>query len=192
MSKHIVIARRLAEIMSPLSDNTMEKLAAILIRTELNKNEYFLKDGQTCQQIGYIEKGLIRQFYYKDDKEVTVNFAAEDGIFTCTESFLRQKPTYLYVEALEPTVLYGIPYHPLLSLIEECPDLEMLYRRILEELLIEAQKKINSFRFETAQERYQRLLNERPELIKRVPLSLVVSYSMMSQETLSRVRAGIF
>ncbi|MCD7978601.1 MAG: Crp/Fnr family transcriptional regulator [Tannerellaceae bacterium] len=191
MNKQVVIAQRLAEKMAPLSDDTIEKLAAILIRIELNKNEYFLKSGQTCKYIGYIEKGLIRQFYYKNDKEVTTNFAAENELFTCTESFLRQKPTYLYVEALEPTVLYGIPYSPLLSLIEECPDLEKWYRRMIEELLIQAQKKINSFRFETAQERYQRLLKERPELIKRVPLSLVASYLMMSQETLSRVRAGM-
>lgn len=62
--------------------------------------------------------------------------ASEDNIFICIESFLRQRPANLLVEALENTVLYGIPHDPLLALCAEDYEIEVMYRRLLENSLI--------------------------------------------------------
>ena len=105
------VAQRIVELAyppAPVSDAAIEKLASILIRTDLKKNAKFLNQGEVCKQIGYVQKGMIRQFYYKNKKDLTEHFACEDSIFICIESFLRQRPTHLMVEALENTVLYGI------------------------------------------------------------------------------------
>ena len=56
---------------------------------------------------------------------------------------------------------------------------------------IVSQVKADSWRFETARERYTRLLEQQPEVIKRAPLSHIASYLLMTPETLSRVRAGV-
>lgn len=183
------IVQRLTEIISPLNDNTVEKLASILKRLELKKNEVHLREGEISDQIYYVENGLIRQFYFKNGKDLTEHFACEGNIFMNIESYLLQEPTHLMIEALEPTVLYGIPYEPLMSLIEECPDAGVMYRRFMELILVGIQRKIDSFRFENARERYDRLMYERPEIVKRAPLIHIASYLLMSPETLSRVRS---
>ncbi|MDR1980101.1 MAG: Crp/Fnr family transcriptional regulator [Tannerellaceae bacterium] len=191
MNTKKMIAQRLGDILSPLCSSTVDKLASILMCTVLKKNDIFLKEKNVSDQICYVESGLIRQFYSTDDRDVTEHFACENDFIFCIENFLHQKPEYLAIEALEPTVLYGIPYEPLMELIEECPDAGVMYQKLLERILYNLQSKINSFRFETTHERYRNLLNERPEIIKRVPLVHIASFLLMSPETLSRVRSRL-
>lgn len=188
------IAQKIIELSyppSPVSEEAIDKLASILIRTDLKKNTMFLHEGEICTQIGYVAKGMIRQFYFKNKKDLTEHFACEHSIFICIESFLRQRPAHLMVEALENTVLYGIPHDPLLKLAAEDYEIEVIYRGLLEDSLILSQRKTDSFRFETANERYNRLLKEHPEIIRRAPLSQIASYLLMTPETLSRVRASL-
>ena len=161
------------------------------MRTELKKGENFLDEGAVCSQIGYIYKGLVRQYYYKNGKQLTEHFSCENDVFICIESFLRQKPSTLIVEALENTIIYGLPHEPLLQLAAESHEVEELYRGLLENSLILSQVKMDMFRFESANERYNRLMHDQPEIIKRAPLSYIASYLLMTPETLSRVRANI-
>jgi len=191
MDTAIFIARRIAAQSILLSEEAVEKLASILIRTELKKGALFLSEGEVCTQLGYVYKGMVRQFYFKNKKELTEHFASEDNIFICIESFLRQRPANLLVEALENTVLYGIPHDPLLALCAEDYEIEVMYRRLLENSLILSQRKADFLRFETANERYARLLKEHPEIVQRAPLSHIASYLLMTPETLSRVRANM-
>ena len=171
MDTAIFIARRIAAQSILLSEEAAQKLASILIRTELKKGALFLSEGEVCTQLGYVYKGMVRQFYFKNKKELTEHFASEDNIFICIESFLRQRPANLLVEALENTVLYGIPHDPLLALCAEDYEIEVMYRRLLENSLILSQRKADFLRFETANERYARLLKEHPEIVQRAPLS---------------------
>jgi CRP-like cAMP-binding protein len=187
-----LIARQMGEVVSQMmSDQTVEKLASILVYMEVEKNEYLLKEGEKSNWIYYIKSGLIRQFYYKNGRELTEQFACEENIFINIDSFFHQKPSHTTIEALEPVMLYGIPYNPLMNLIQECREISLMYCRIVEEALIGLQRRSNAFRFETANERYLRLLKERPEIVQRAPLVHIASYLLMSPETLSRVRAGI-
>ena len=160
MDTAIFIARRIAAQSILLSEEAAQKLASILIRTELKKGALFLSEGEVCTQLGYVYKGMVRQFYFKNKKELTEHFASEDNIFICIESFLRQRPANLLVEALENTVLYGIPHDPLLALCAEDYEIEVMYRRLLENSLILSQRKADFLRFETANERYARLLKD--------------------------------
>lgn len=191
MEKQLLIARRIAEHTVPISEKSLKKLASILTCTEVKKGTLFLNEGEVSRQIGYVHKGLIRQFYYKNNKDLTEHFAYEDHLFLCIESFLLQKPSYLMVEALENTTIYGLPYDGLQMLTEQDREIEVLYRTILEKSLILSQIKTDSFRFETANERYIRLMKEHPGIIQRAPLSHIASYLLMTPETLSRVRANI-
>jgi len=191
MEKQLLIAQSIAEIVMPLSNNSLKRFASILIRNEVKKGALFLSQNEVSRQIGYVHKGLIRQFYYKNNKDLTEHFAYENQLFLCIESFLHQNPSHLMVEALENCIIYGIPYDGLLTLTEQDREIEIMYRTILEKSLILSQIKTDSFRFETANERYIRLMKEHPEIIQRAPLSHIASYLLMTPETLSRVRANI-
>ena len=70
-------------------------------------------------------------------------------------------------------------------------EINMFYRKILEYSLIVSQTKADSWRFESARERYNLLLETHPEIIKRAPLAHIASYLLMTPETLSRVRSGV-
>lgn len=168
-----------------------ELLAQVLIRKEVNKGEMLLNEGQISHYIVFVGKGLLRQFYYKNGKDVTEHFSYEGCILMCLESFLKQEPTRLMAEALENSVVYMLSYDMLQRLIEQSKEINILYRKILEFSLIVSQVKADSWRFETARERYNLLLKHHPEVIKRAPLSHIASYLLMTPETLSRVRSGV-
>ena len=191
MEDSLNVALELSRQTVSISKEALEKLASILVRTEIKKGQNFLNEGDVCKQIGFVQKGLVRQYYYKNKKEFTVHFSCEGDVFICIESFLRQVPSRLIVEALENTVIYGLPHDEVLALGAECYEIEVLYRGLLENSLILSQVKMDMFRMETANERYNRLLREQPEIVKRAPLSHIASYLLMTPETLSRVRANI-
>jgi CRP-like cAMP-binding protein len=187
-----IIAQQMGEIVSHIvSDDASEKLASILVYMELEKNEFLLREGDISELVYYVKSGILRQFYYKNGKELTEHFICEENIYISVDSFFYQKPAHTMIEALEPTILYGIPYKPLMLLIQDCREISFMYCRIMEMMLAGIQRKIFAFRFETANERYLRLLKERPDIVQRVPLIYIASYLLMSPETLSRVRAGM-
>lgn len=189
LSRHI--AQKFSELSSPLSDAALDKIASILVRTEVKKNTLYLKEGEVSKYIGYVYKGMLRLFYYKNKKDLTEHFACEGTNFFSIESFFRQQPTHLMIEALENSVVYGLPHDELLELAAEHYEIEVMYRTLIENSLILSQQKADTLRFESANERYRRLLRDHPEIIQRAPLSHIASYLLMTPETLSRVRASL-
>jgi len=165
-------------------------LEGILIRKELNKGELLIKEGEISHHFVFVGKGLIRQYYFKNGKDITEHFSYEGCIVMCIESLFRQVPSRLIAEALEPSVVYLLPYDKLHLLMDMSREINVFYQRILEHSLITSQEKADSWRFETAKERYNRLLRTHPEVIKRAPLAHIASYLLMTPETLSRVRSG--
>ena len=163
----------------------------ILIRKELEKGEMLLNEGQISRHMVFVGKGMLRQFYYKNGKDVTEHFSYEGCILMCIESLLKQVPTRLIIETLEPAVIYLFPYDKMMQLTKQNWEINMFYRKILEYSLIVSQTKADSWRFESARERYNLLLETHPEIIKRAPLAHIASYLLMTPETLSRVRSGV-
>ena len=173
--------------MTPEGRKILENLAE---RRDLNKGEMLIHQGQISRYIVFVAKGMLRQYYFKNGKEVTEHFSYEGCILMCIESLLKQEPTRLVAEALEPATVYLLPYDRLLKLSEDIREINIFYRKVLEFSLITSQIKADSWRFETARERYNLLMKTHPEVIKRAPLSHIASYLLMTPETLSRVRAG--
>ena len=163
----------------------------LMVRRDFEKGERILDEGQVSYYIAFIGKGMVRQFYYKNGKDITEHFSYEGCIVMCIESLLKQEPTRLMIEALEDGTAYMMPYDKLMLQTEVSWEVNMFYRKMLEYSLITSQIKADSWRFETARERYNNLLRTQPEVVKRAPLSHIASYLLMTPETLSRVRAGV-
>lgn len=168
-----------------------KQIENILVRKDFSKGELLVTEGQISQNIVLVGKGMIRQFYYKNGKDVTEHFSYEGCIAMCIESLLKQEPTRLMMEALEDGTIYLLNHHKLMLLAEVSWEVNMFYRKVLEHSLITSQVKADSWRFETARERYNNLMQTQPEVIKRAPLSHIASYLLMTPETLSRVRSGV-
>ena len=168
-----------------------KQIENILVRKDFSKGELLVAEGQISQNIVLVGKGMVRQFYYKNGKDVTEHFSYEGCIAMCIESLLKQEPTRLMMEALEDGTIYLLNHHKLMLLAEVSWEVNMFYRKVLEHSLITSQVKADSWRFETARERYNNLMQTQPEVIKRAPLSHIASYLLMTPETLSRVRSGV-
>ncbi|MBM6992644.1 MAG: Crp/Fnr family transcriptional regulator [Prevotella sp.] len=184
------IARELARKYSTMTHDELDILESVLVPRKYAKGEMILREGQICEDIFYIDKGLIRQFYYKNDKELTEHIGSDGEIFMCIESLFREEPTHLQVEALEPCIIYSLPKLRLEQVALHNVNIQILYRKILEESLIISQIHADLVRFETAQNRYLRLCKMKPQVVLRAPLVYIASYLQMTPETLSRVRAS--
>ena len=183
------VARELARKYSTMTHDELDVLESVLVPMKYRKGDMILSEGEQCMSIMYIEKGLVRQFYFKNGKEVTEHMANEGNIVMCIESLFKEEPTYLQVEALEPTVIYHLPKKRLEEVALHNVNIQILYRNILEESLIQSQIHADLVRFETAENRYRRMLKLSPQVALRAPLLYIASYLQMTPETLSRVRS---
>ena len=184
------IARELARKYSTMTHDELDLLESILVPMKFAKGAMVLNEGVVCKNIYYIDKGLLRQFYYKNDKELTEHLGVENTIVMCIESLFREEPTHLLVEALEPTIIYALPKQRLEQVALHNVNMQILYRKILEESLILSQVHADLVRFESAQDRYKKLCKLMPQVVLRAPLVYIASYLQMTPETLSRVRAA--
>lgn len=183
------IARELARRFSTMTHDELDILESVLVPMRFAKGEMILREGEVCRNIYYIEKGLVRQFYFKKDKDITENMAVEGSIVMCIESLFKEEPTLLQIKAIEPAIIYALPKAKLEQVALHNVNIQILYRKILEESLIQSQIHADMVRFETAKNRYLRLYKMSPKLILRAPLVYIASYLQMTPETLSRVRA---
>ena len=182
------VARELARRYSTMTHEELDMLENILVAKRFAKNEKILSEGETCENIYWIVKGLVRQYYYKNGKELTEYMATENTIVMCIESLFGEQPSRLQILAIEPTILYCLPKARLEAVAMKSVNIQILYRKILEESLILSQIHADMLRFESAIDRYQKLVKRSPQLVLRAPLVYIASYLQMTPETLSRVR----
>jgi CRP-like cAMP-binding protein len=185
------IARELARKYSTMTHDELDVLESLLVPMRFNKGDFILHEGDVCRNIYYVDFGLVRQFYIKNDREMTEHLGVDHSIFMCIESLFKEEPSKLQVEALEPTSIFAMPKFELERAALHNVNIQMLYRKILEESLILSQVKADMLRFESAQSRYNRFCKMSPQVVLRAPLTFVASILQMTPETLSRVRSQV-
>ena len=183
------IARELARKYSTMTHDELDILESVLVHRKYAKGETILAEGEVCSEIIYIDKGLAREFYIKNNKEVTEYLAVEGSIMMSIESLFKEQPSHILIEALEPCVIYALPKKRLEEVALHNVNIQILYRKILEESLILSQVHADLVRFESAENRYRRMCKLSPQLALRAPLVYIASYLQMTPETLSRVRS---
>ena len=185
------VARELARKYSTMTHDELDILESVLIPRKYAKGEMVLSEGEICTSIIYIDKGLLRQFYLKNGKEVTEYLAVEGSIMMSIESLFKEVPSVQQIEAIEPTIVYEVPKKRLEEVALHNVNIQILYRKILEESLIVSQVHADLVRFESAENRYRRMCKISPQIALRAPLLFIASYLQMTPETLSRVRSTV-
>ena len=153
--------------------------------------DYLLAREHTISDtIFFLQKGIARIYYYKNKKEITEWIAMDEQFFLSITSFFERKPGHLIIQTLEPAEVYSIHNNDLMALADKHHAVEKLLRKMITHSLILSQKRMDAIQFETAHQRYHRLLTESPGIIKRVPLSYIASFLGVTLETLSRIRSS--
>ncbi len=189
MERSYEIAKQLADHYFPLSHEGKKALSLIMKPLNLAKGERFVNEGDVAEYIHYVEKGLVRQFYFKNGRDLTEHFAYEGHIVICLESYLLEEPTSLIAETLEPSIIWRIRKSDFRRLIEQSHEVDLLYHKLFEHSLLASQRKADITRFEIAQNRYRLLMERHPQIIMRAPMKHIASFLQMTPETLSRMRA---
>ena len=184
------IARELSRRFSTMTHEEIDILENLLIPMKFKKGSDILSQGQVSEYIYYLHTGLIRQYYFKNGKEMTSNLAVDGSIFMSIESLFRETPSSEVIEALETCYIFAIHKRRLENVALHNQNIQILYRKILEEALIECQIHEDLVRFETAQDRYRRICKQMPKVVLRAPLVFIASFLEMTPETLSRVRSS--
>lgn len=156
---------------------------------DLQRDMHVLREGQVADYIWFVEKGSIRIFYNKEGKEITEWIALDNQFFMSITSFFTRRPSKLIIQAIEPVSLWGIHYNDLMKLADTHHAIETLLRKMVTGSLMLSQDRMESIQFETALQRYQRLLQTSPGIIQRVPLQYIASFLGITKETLSRIRS---
>jgi CRP-like cAMP-binding protein len=174
-----------------LSSESKQELSERLKRSEVRKGQMLLQQDTICNYLYFVDSGLARTFYLKEDKDVTDWFSAENSFACSPISFINRQPDRRAIELLEPSVIYSLHYSDMESLSGKHHDIETFFRRLVNLSLVQMLQKIDALHFSTALERYKSLMATHPNIIQRVPLGMIASYLGITQETLSRIRSHI-
>ena len=173
----------------PFTDAELQDILAHFSKEEVYKNQLLVKQGEICRNLYFIEKGMGRSFYLKEDgKEVTQWFFGPGVFMASADSFFNQTPSYYYLEILEDATLYSISSEKMDLLLAKYHKMEKFARLLSIDMLTKFVLKLNAIQFQTARERYDYMISEFPDISHRVSLGHIASYLGMTQETLSRIR----
>ncbi|MBL7743041.1 MAG: Crp/Fnr family transcriptional regulator [Chitinophagaceae bacterium] len=184
------LLRHAITAISPLSSESMNAYLSAWKHWSAPKDHFLLREQAVSDYIYFIEKGVARIFYYKNDKEITEWIAMDEQFFLSITSFFNRTPSHLIIHTIEPSEVYGIHHNDFMRLADQYHDVEKLLRKMVTGSLILSQIRMDSIQFETAQQRYDRLLKHSPQIIQRVPVSYIASFLGVTLETLSRIRSA--
>lgn len=182
---------------------TFRRIGGIRLKNEkvllnaISKKEYdaktLLQDhDKISNKIYFVEKGIVRTFYYKGGKDITYWLAAENDFVGSMSSFFLQVSSNKLVETIEDCILWEFEYNKLQSLFEANQELAKAGRLFAIYAISLLEQRFDHLDFNNASERYEILMKKQPEIINRVPLNMIASYLGITQETLSRVRNKAF
>ena len=181
--------REKLESLAPVSDDDFENLACTMREKHFNRGEVLLKEGQVCKEYYFIISGCIRIFGLEDGREVNVKFYFEDDTACDFASFRSDQPSHFYLVAMEDTVVYSSTKTEAAPVFQQgAASLQTLLFRFFQELFLKEEEHSNNFKLLSPEERYNFLLEHRPQYLTRVPLIYLASYLGVSRETLTRIR----
>ena len=175
----------------PLSQGAAEYLSIHLKTKQLNKKDFLLKIGHVSNDIYFINKGLLRCFYFLDDKEVSSWFMKEGDVMISVESFFKQTISYESIQAIEEAMVYYISYSELQYVYKNFIEFNIIGRVLTERYYTLSEQRLHSIRLQKARDRYLFLIKEHPELILRVPSKFLASYLGVTEVTLSNIKGEL-
>jgi CRP-like cAMP-binding protein len=182
------IARFINRIM-PMQDSDMELLFPILQSKQVKKHDYLLKEGEICRNVYFLINGFFRMFYVDyDGNEINYRFTQKDNFLVDFQSFLTQRPSHFFWQAMQEAELFVLSYHDMHRLYAASPTWNNFGRLIAERVYLQLNERVEMLLFMTPEERYKFLLDTQPELFTQVSQFHLSSYLGVKPESLSRLR----
>ncbi|MBN2350696.1 MAG: Crp/Fnr family transcriptional regulator [Bacteroidales bacterium] len=172
-----------------LTEEEMKLTLGSYVPKTIKANDFFLKEGEICNYIGYVTKGLLRSYFYDDQaNEITTSFFPESTLIIALDSFNNRAPSKEFIKAIEDSELSVVSYLRQMELYQLIPAWNQICKDLGDIKIGEMLNRTENFQTLTAAERYQRFCKEYPQLLQRVNLGYIASYIGVDNATLSRIR----
>jgi len=171
----------------PLTSELQSFLMQALKKRELPANSFWLREGDICNRIAFIERGLIKIFYNLHDKEIIVWFNKECDIIISVKSFFNQTPSQLAIKTIEPTILNYIEHRDLEYIYSRYAHFNINARKITEKYYCISEDHLMLMHL-PPKERYYALLKQFPWICKRIKDKYVAAYLGITNVALSRFK----
>lgn len=184
--------RRFLNDLKRLNIKDIALLASIIEVKSLKAGDCLVKSGESNNNYFIVLKGMLRNYAeLPDGEEVTMRLACE-GMSTGTTSVLSDKlPATETIVAIENSMVASVNRKQLEKLVEERPNIALVYIDHLKEGVAEANEMIRIHTTMTPEERYIYFRDNHPEIIKRVQVRYLSSLIGITPVSLSRIRARL-
>lgn len=175
-----------------ISHDALNYLVNGTTRRHLKKNELFIDVVKKHNEIGFVEKGLVRGYYLdKKGDEINTRFIPEGQFATHYKSFINQEPSKYYFKAVEKTSLLCFDYEHIQKGYELYPDIQKFGRLVAEQIIRKLESRLESQHFDDASKRYYDFMEDYPNLHNRLSLTQIASYIRITRPALSRLRSKL-
>lgn len=171
-----------------LSSEGEQRIRELCSCHKYQKGELLQPIGHACRTYYFLLKGIARIYYYKNDVDITEHFAFENSFVIRYESLYTGKPSSKAIELIEDSEVLSINATALAKYFDSYPEIERVFNKVGEAAHVETINRIESLQFHTAEERYASLINEKPDVVLRVPQKFIASYLGITPVSLSRIR----
>lgn len=155
---------------------------------QIKKGDYLLREGEVCRHLGFINQGIFRVFSMVNGKEITTNFFFDGSFISDYMSFVKQKPSGEYIQALTDSEITLTAYDDIQYIYETYTNWQKFGRLIAEKVFTSMYKRQQDFLFYSPTERYLKLMEKRPKVLLHIPQVYIASYLGITPEYLSRIR----
>jgi len=176
----------------PLSGKETEQFCNLFTQHSVKKKDFMLRDGDICKFEAFVTKGLFRIYHIDQNGfEQVLYFAMEDWWITDMDSFTNQRPSQLFIEALEDSEVLLIAKKDKEFAYENIPAIEKLFRIMTQKTHIALQRRMIDNLSKTADQRYLDFIEKYPGLTQRLSNIQIAAYLGISHEFLSKIRKKI-
>lgn len=164
------------------------KFHDLLVEREIASKTILLKEGEISNYVHYIKKGCLRQCFNKDGKDITFQFFFEGQAVASIDSFMNNQPSLFTIESIEPSIIFSLSKDNFGQLQRIYPELNNGFQDLMFQRFKNYSQLFLSQIKDSPRERYEDLINNHPEIIKRVPQHYIASYLGITPISLSRIR----
>ena len=133
----------------------------------------------------------MRLYYEKDGADISAYFFTEGSFAGAYDSFISQRPSRHFIEAIEPCQVVAISYQNLQQSLVDFPPMNGFVRKVMDERFISLHQLYTSLILDSPEERYLNLINTRPDLINRIPQHQIATFLGVTSVSLSRIKKRV-
>lgn len=158
-------------------------LASKLSIITLKAGDVYHYADRIPQDLGFVFRGLLKA-YYRDPSgnEISQRFVAENSYATQYGAFISGSPSPYTFQCIEDSIIVNLPYKHMQNCFHQFVGMERYGRMIAESVLTVQQKRIESFLFKTAEQRYLEFEHDYPQLLKRISPTDLAAHLGMEEE----------